>query len=154
MPRERWEGLFLLSWIQKMDCVVGLWGKKKVDKSITFFQLCFIRKRNGSPTGCQVSVPCLCWPLQAEVKPLKQILSDSFLLMKGSAAYAVSPQHSSLLVASRRCAGDVLSPVFCTGLDGRSVCTSGSGKLVGWRIPWWIWHLDSSCSWPKGLKAY
>lgn len=50
--------------------------------------------------GCQVAVPCLCWPLQAKVRTLKQTLSDIFLLMKGSAACVVSPQHSSLLVTS------------------------------------------------------
>lgn len=50
--------------------------------------------------GCQVGVSCLCWPLQAKVKTLKQTLSDTFLHMKGSAVCAVSPQHSSLLVTS------------------------------------------------------
>lgn len=62
--------------------------------------------------GYQVTVPRLCWPLQAKVKTLKQTFSDTFLLMEGSAACAASPQHSSLLVTSRRCVGDVLSPVF------------------------------------------
>lgn len=66
--------------------------------------------------GRQVAVPHLCWPLQAKVKTLKQTLSDTFLLMKGSVVCAVSPQHSSLLLTSTRCPGDVLSPIFCTGL--------------------------------------
>lgn len=81
--------------------------------------------------GHQVAVPCSLLTIVGKSQNLKQTLSDTFLLMKGSAECAVSPQHSSLLVTSRRCAGDVLSPILCTGLGGRSVCRSGRGKLVG-----------------------
>lgn len=96
-----------------MDRVVGLREKQSEQKKITFFQLCSIRKRNGSQARLSsLAVPRLCWPLQAKVKTLKQTVSDTFLLVKVLTACAVSPQHSSLLVASRRCAGDVLSPVL------------------------------------------
>lgn len=97
-----------------------MWKKKSGPEKF-FFNFVLSVRETVLKTGCEVTVPCLCWPLQAKVKTLKQTLSDTFLFLKGSAVCASSPQHSSLLVTSRRCAADVLSPIFCTGLGGRSV---------------------------------
>ena len=74
--------------------------------------------------------------------------------MKGSAACAVSPQHFSLLATFQKMCRWRPYSCFLYGLGGSDACTSGSGKLVGWCFPYWVWHLDFSCFWPNGLKAY
>lgn len=118
--------------------------------------LCFIRKRRNSQTGlaCCYVTALLAIAGRAEVKAPKQTFSEKFLFMKGSTLCAASPQCSSLLVTFQKMCWWRPYSSFLYRLGGSDACTSSGGKLVGWWFPCWVWHLDFSCFWPNGLKAY
>lgn len=120
--------------------------------------LCFIRKTHSSQTGsechCAMSSLAVAGEAQAKVEALKRTFSEKFLLMRGSTVHAVSPQHSSLLVTFQKMFWWGPYSCFLCQLGGSDACTSGNGKLVTWCFPYWVWHLDFSCFWLNGLKAY